>query len=115
MIKYTIPFVPPSENKYKGRKNEWEYRADKKEWEQIIWVCCRPVPLLPIERCVLTLTYFFKTRSRHDPNNYSGQFITDGLVKSGIIDDDCFDCIELVLRGGYDKENPRTEITVEEI
>lgn len=39
--------------------------------------------------------------------------ILDGLVRSGILLDDSFSCIELVLLGGYDKENPRTEITVE--
>lgn len=114
-MKYTIPAIPPSENKYKGRKNEWDYRADKKKWEEIVWAYCRPVPLLPIKKCVLTLTYFFPTKIRHDPNNYSGQFITDGLVKAKILDDDSFNCIKLVLCGEYSKENPRTEIEIEAI
>lgn len=98
MHKYTIPLIPPSENKYKGRQNAQEYRKNKKNWEHIIWISCRPAPAKPIQRCTLTLTYFFGNRIRHDPNNYSGQFITDGLVKSRIIADDSFECIDLVLR-----------------
>lgn len=37
------------------------------------------------------------------------------IVKAGIIKDDSFDCIELQLRGDYDKVNPRTEIVVIDI
>ena len=112
--KYIIPEIPPSLNKYKGRSNVWQYRKDKAEWEQKVAVYCLPRPKKPIPKSVLTLTYFFKTRIRHDPNNYDGQFITDGLVKAGIIEDDSFDNIELLLRGDYDKDNPRTEIEIQE-
>lgn len=38
--------------------------------------------------------------------------ILDGLVKAGIIADDSFDCIRLSIAAGYDKTNPRTEITI---
>lgn len=102
-------------NKYKGRNNMWEYRKDKTTWEAKVKQHCKPVPQEPIEKCILTLTYYFKNRIRHDPNNYDGQFITDGLVKANIIKDDNFECIELVLRGEYDKQNPRTEICVTEV
>lgn len=110
---YTIPQIPPSMNKYKGRNNMWEYRRDKTIWEGLVAAYCRPKPPEPIPKCILTLTYYFPTKIRHDPNNYDGQFITDGLVKSGIIADDNFDCIELVLRGAHDKANPRTCIEIE--
>lgn len=111
---YTIPYIPPSMNKYKGRSNIWEWRKDKTEWEQLVKLFCRPAPKEPVSKCVLIITYYFKSRQRRDPNNYDGQFITDGLVKSGIIVDDDFKHIELVLRGGYDKKNPRTEICIKE-
>ena len=55
-----------------------------------------------------------RTRQRHDPDNYNGKFILDGLREAGIIEDDSFKNIELQLCGAYDKENPRTEITVKE-
>lgn len=57
---------------------------------------------------------FFPTRGRRDPDNYSGKFILDGLVQAGIIKDDSFECINLRLKASYDKDNPRTEIEVEE-
>lgn len=114
-MQYSIPSIPPSMNKYKGRSNMWEYHKDKKQWEELIGFTCTPRPKTPIPKCKLTITYYFKDRRRHDPNNYDGQFITDGLVKSGIIQDDCFDCIELILKGDYDKARPRTEIEITEV
>ena len=49
---------------------------------------------------------------RRDPDNYSGKFILDGLVKAGIIADDSFSNIDLRLCGKVDKKNPRTEIEI---
>lgn len=72
-------------------------------------------PKKPFKRSMVTLTYYFKTRHRRDPDNYSGKFILDGLVKSKVIEDDSFKCIDLQLVGGYDKNNPRTEITIKEV
>lgn len=113
MTKYIVPAIPPSENKYKGRQNHWQYRSDKQLWAQLISVYCRPRVSYK-GKVQLTLTYYFPTRSRHDPNNYSGQFITDGLVECGIIEDDDFSHIDLHLVGLYDKHRPRVEITIEE-
>ena len=62
----------------------------------------------------MTITYFFPTRGRRDPDNYSGKFILDGLVQAGILRDDSFRCIDLRLRGDWDKQSPRTEIEVSE-
>lgn len=112
MVRYVIPAIPPSENAFKGRQNHWEYRSLKKEWEQMVAVYCRPRQ--HFDKCKLTFRYYFPTRVRHDPNNYSGQFLTDGLVKAGIITDDDFGHITLILEGDYDKDNPRTEIYLEE-
>lgn len=72
-------------------------------------------PKKPFKKSIVTLTYYFKTRHRRDPDNYSGKFILDGLVKSKVIEDDNFSNIELRLNGNYDKGNPRTEISVTEI
>lgn len=72
----------------------------------------RPKLETPIKKCVVRITYFFRTRQRHDPDNYNGKFILDGLREAGIIEDDSFLNVELQLCGSYDKENPRTEIEV---
>lgn len=113
-MKYVIREIPPSDNKFKGRTNHWEYRNEKKRWLDMAYDCIRPVPLKPLEKADITITYFFPTRARHDPDNYSGKFILDMLTERGVIADDSFGCIELILRGDYDKENPRTEVEVKE-
>lgn len=112
-LRYMIPEVPPGNNKYIGRMNRWGYQEEKKRWECLIQYLCVPKPERPIQKAKVTLRYFFPTRGRRDPDNYSGKMILDGLVRAGILLDDSFSCIELVLLGGYDKKNPRTEITVE--
>lgn len=109
---YTIPDIPPSLNKFAGRENVWAYRADKKQWQALCAAYCRPKPSEPIKKCVVRITYFFRTRQRHDPDNYNGKFILDGLREAEIIEDDSFSNVELQLCGSYDKENPRTEIEV---
>ena len=112
---YIIPEIPLSDNCFKGRENVWQYRKEKKRWEELIFFYCRPKPRRPIEKSIVTITYFFRDKRRHDPDNYSGKFILDGLVKAGILMDDSFFHIDLRLKGDYDKENPRTEVKVEEI
>ena len=115
MIKYIIDDIPPSNNKFIGRTNKWEYQKIKKYWaEQIFWKC-RPKPMPPIEKARVTLIYFFPTHTRRDPDNYSGKMLLDGLVKAQILTDDSFNYIELVLKADYDKANPRTEIIIEKV
>ena len=83
-MKYIIDEIPPSNNRFIGRENRWEYGSEKKRWEQLINLRCRPKPEKPLEKATVRLTYYFKTRARRDPDNYSGKFILDGLVKAGI-------------------------------
>ncbi len=113
MLKYIIPQIPPSLNVFVGRENTHEYRRLKQDWKDLVYVLCRPRPKVPHESARVTLTYFFPDRIRRDPDNFCGKMILDGLTAAGIIRDDSFGCIELVLRGGYDKKYPRVEITVE--
>ena len=113
-MKFIIPDIPPSDNRFKGRKNVWEYRQTKKWWLDTMIMLCRPKPLKPVLKADVTITYFFKDKRRHDPDNYSGKFILDGLVQGGIIADDDFNPIDLKVRGDYDPKNPRTEIEITE-
>ena len=114
-MKYTISGIPPSLNRFAGRKNHEEYRDKKILWKN--WVClsCRPRPEQPIEQAKVTITYFFPDGRRRDPDNYCGKMILDGLTAAGIIVDDDFGRIDLTIRrGGVDRENPRTEVEVAE-
>lgn len=115
VYKYIIPNIPPSNNKYIGRENRFEYQDVKKSWAELVKLFCRPKPQKPIDKSIVRLTYYFPDRRRRDPDNYSGKMILDGLVRSGIIKDDSFNCIRLFLDGRYDKDNPRTEIIIKEI
>lgn len=113
--KYTFPGIPPSNNRFIGRRNNWEYNKVKKQWEALIAYCCRNKPPKPLERVEICIEYFFPTKRRRDPDNYGGKMLFDGLVKSGIIIDDSFTVIEDIrYRHNYDKTNPRTEITITE-
>ena len=114
-LKYIIPEIPPSNNKFIGRNMRWDYQDAKKAWADKIFFLCRPRPAEPIKKAVVAITYYFKDNRRRDPDNYSGKFILDGLVRSRIIEDDCFSCIDLKLVGNVDKDNPRTEILIEGI
>jgi len=108
----TIPMIPPSLNKFAGRKNDREYQYLKQQWKQMVYLACLKEKNAKLKKSIITITYFFPTKVRHDPDNYAGKMILDGITAAGVIEDDSFDCIELRLRGGYDKENPRTEIEV---
>ena len=112
--KYTIPFTPPSLNKYAGRENVWEYRAEKQAWKGYCIAYCIPRPKTPPEYAQVTLTFYFDNRRRHDADNYQ-KFIMDGLVAAGVIMDDDFNHVQVLCKGGYDKKNPRTEIEIIEI
>lgn len=116
-MKIIINEIPPSNNKFMGNSNSYHiYGNIKKQWAMLVRLAVgRDKPKEPIEKSIITITYYFKNRIRHDPDNYSGKMILDGLVQAKVIKDDSFKNISLRLEGDYDKENPRTEITVEEI
>lgn len=114
-----IEDIPPSNNKYMGRGSAYtqrvEYQEEKQKWEWLVKAAIKKKPKEPIQKAKIEITYYFATKHRRDPDNYSGKFILDGLVRAGLIKDDSFDCIELELAGEYDKEYPRTEIGVYEL
>ena len=111
-MKYIIPAIPPSNNKYIGRNMAWKYRDEKNEWAWLIKAYCKSAPAEPFRYVSVKISYCFPTRGRRDPDNFSGKFILDGLVSAGILADDSFDCITLSLEAGYDRESPRTEIEI---
>lgn len=111
-----IDDIPPSNNKYignGGKGKNFQYQEEKRIWEWLVKSAVgKKKPRKPFKRAVVEITYYFPTRHRRDPDNYSGKFILDGLVKSGVIEDDSFKCIDLQLAGDYNKKNPCTEIAV---
>lgn len=108
--------IPPSLNEW-SRMNHLKANTIKQQWKElIIWLADRQrISNLMIEKAVITYTYYFPTRIRHDADNYNGKFCNDGLTASGIIIDDDFDHIRVAYNGRYDKYNPRTEILIEQV
>lgn len=109
-------FIPPSNNKFIGRKNIWSYREQKKNWEFLIRNATENSrPEKPLKCAQVNITYFFPDKRRRDPDNYSGKFILDGLVRAGVLADDSFSNVVISLTGKYCKDCPRTEIEIEEL
>ena len=112
-MKYTVPAIPPSLNKYAGRKNAWEYRETKNKWLWIVRAACTP-PKKPIEKALVSMVFFFPDNRRRDLDN-NCKMLLDGLVAAKVIKDDCWQCVELHLRGDIDRERPRIEIQIEKV
>lgn len=108
--------IPCSNNKYQGRggKREQivEYQDEKTMWAWLVKAAIKDKPVVPFKRAIVKLTYFFPDLRRRDPDNYSGKFLLDPLVSFGIIEDDSFFKIRLILDGQLDRNNPRTLIEV---
>lgn len=112
-MKIVIPEIPPSLNRYAGRKNVYEYRDEKDRWKAIVaWLAKAQRTENPYEQATVRITYFFPDSRRRDPDNYAGKMILDGLTAAGVIADDDFFHINLEIRGAVDRKNPRTEVEV---
>lgn len=104
--------IPPSNNQFMGRENRWNYQKYKKKWAMLMRVGIGTIPKEPMKKAKVHIHYTFPTRARRDPDNYSGKMILDPLVEFGVIQDDSFNNIELILSAGYEKGIKRTEIEV---
>lgn len=107
--------IPPSINRFIGRNNKYAYWAAKKEWDKLVYsYAVRRRPLIPYRRAKVHIHFLFPTRRKHDAGNME-KFITDGLVDSGVIQDDNCECIVLVLSGEYKKGERKTIVEVTEL
>lgn len=101
----------------RGSKNyqAFTYQEEKQKWAWLVQAAIKKKLVKPIEKAVVNITYYFPDKRRRDPDNYSGKFVLDGLTKAGIIKDDSFSNIDLILKGKVDRDNPRTEIEIKEV
>jgi len=111
-VKITIPEIPPSLNQILRMHYHERDRENKKWASLILYFDNRRKKREPLKKVQVTITYFFPDARRRDTDNFSGKFILDGLVNAGIIEDDSFNHVDLLLAGKVDRENPRTEIEV---
>lgn len=86
---------------------EWHERASEEILTQGIERFTTPVEI--------EINFYFKNNIRQDLDNRLSS-ILDLLVDLGVIEDDRWQCVpEIELKGHIDKENPRAEISIEEI
>lgn len=114
----------PIEKPYHPSINVWftkkriEMNALKQKWKDftVWWVNDLGCQGKLLDRFTMTITIYFPTKARHDLDNQTPKFILDGFIEAGfIVDDDEKHLTSLTFKSGYDKENPRTEIEIEEI
>ena len=112
----TVNAIPPSNNQFMGNSHShFEYHRQKTEWHWRIKAAICERPEKPYTKADVIIKYYFGDCRRRDPDNYSGKFILDALVRENILADDSFDVVCLHLeQGGVDKKKPRTEIEVKE-
>lgn len=87
----------------------------KQKWKDfIVWlVDTNGLTNKKIQCCDIEQRVFFPTNRRHDIDNTVPKFILDGLVESGLIeDDDSLHIKHLIMSCGVDKDNPRTELII---
>ena len=119
-----IDEVPLSKNKYVN--THWNARRLYKErisWliykEKMFEKSIKPVEYaeLPYAKAKITIDIFFKTKHRHDVQNYLGGGLVswlDALVDLGYITDDSKEVIgQPDVKCNYDKDCQRTEIRIE--
>lgn len=111
----TIPFIHPSLNQWAVQWDKYKRYSEKKRIEEYMHYELLDAPNFLNEVCI-TVTYFMPSKRRCDPDNYSPKFFMDGLVGAGVIKDDSSKYVKsLTIIMDYDKNDPRSEILIEEV
>ena len=104
-------------NKY----NTWHFQ-EKNQLKKLfkISIIIQVRDLQPIKCCKTTYTIYYPTNRKFDLDNIGSvvaKFTHDVLTEAGILVDDNYTILkELTYKfGGIDKNNPRCEVTIEEI
>lgn len=113
----------PIEHPYHPSINSWfilprmQMNQLKQKWKDFIiwWIDDLGLSNKKLDNFTVEVIVYFNIKRRHDIDNQIPKFILDGFTESGfIVDDDEHHLTKLILSTGYDKENPRTEIYINE-
>lgn len=117
--KYTIGLAPITKKNHQrifkhGNRTIVAPSEQYKNYEDSAWAYLRPKPEKPIDYPVeVVCKFYMATRRRVDLTNLL-EAVDDVLVKYGILADD--NCRIIVSHDGsrvlYDKDRPRTEVTI---
>lgn len=122
MINFTIPLAPISKKNHQqiltNPKTHRPFVMPSKQYKEYEKNALRYLPKAETiaEPCNIKCLFYMPTRRKCDLTNLL-EAVDDVLVKGGVLEDDNFSIIaghdgSRVL---YDKENPRTEIYIEEL
>ena len=117
-LNLTIPLTPCSLNEF--MRAHWAERERiQDEWDvEMIKALAKAgegARLLRLfERARIRIKYFFRTKHKRDKDNYTPKVIMDCL-KGRVIVDDSSDRIDLDWELLFSKNQPRTEILIEEL
>lgn len=110
-ITISLPFPPSVNGLFNGGSNQQRFKSKKyKDW----LLSCPRLPALHLDRVAITYRFFFPDNRVRDCQNFI-KATTDYLVNSGLIVDDCWQCItggEVLIPVGIDKQNPRVEVDI---
>ena len=106
--------IPPSLNQWMVMRR-FEMNHQKQVWKDFGMWLVRENNLQDkkIEKCSITMEYFFPDKRRRDADNYTPKNLFDSFTASGLLVDDDFIHLEsLTIKGYYSKGHPKTVITI---
>lgn len=113
-IEFTVPLVPPSVNHYKmrTRKGVTFVSKEAKAFKAAFVVFCRG-QRIEAEAYKVSVHFYLGSGQRGDVDNFL-KCALDGLTEAGVIRTDAA-ITHLIAQKSRDKENPRTEFTIESL
>ena len=108
--------IPPSLNRFIAMPRVQQNGIKQKYKEFSIWLASYyKIANLNLDNLKMTFKFYFPDKRRRDFDNLmlTPKFINDGFVDAGAFRDDSGDILILEFeKFGYDKKNPRVEITI---
>ena len=127
-ITITIPELPSAALKSGFRGGWWKIRKAKSSQSELAYVYSliairekngKARIKLPLRKTEVDVVFVFASRRRRDIDNFTGMLkaFLDGIVKSGIIEDDCSEIVTSIkVKFEVDKaRSPLTIITLREV
>lgn len=109
--------IPPSLNEYISMIRMAQAELKKKYKEFSIWLAeYYEINNLNLDNSLITYTFYFKTRIRHDFDNLmlTPKLLNDGFVDTKVFVDDSGEFLKLAFSPfKYDSKNPRVEMLLE--
>lgn len=121
MIKLTVHDIPSSNNATQGKgglSKAMAYRSEKLKWAgyfQVLRARMRAelqALQLPLQEATIITVYHFTTKTRRDPDNYSGKMIHDGLIAAQFITDDSFDNIDIIPLATFSNKKASVDVYI---